>query len=72
MVQFPNGLYLPWIGFLFFFLNFTLLCARPVEKALQDEMSLALEQDYDNLAQLWYIANEYYLAEYNVDSVECI
>lgn len=53
-----------------------LVLARPIDDKLRQDMTEALEEDYDNLAALWNLVNEYYQENndnYNtLDSVECL
>lgn len=47
--------------------------ARPVGERVQDNMTTLLEEDYENVAQLWEIFNSYYETyDYQADPVECL
>lgn len=63
-------------GFALFLFTLLLICstapARPVEEGFQNNMTVLLEEDYENVAQVWEMFNSYYEAYDNQDPVECL
>lgn len=57
---------------LFFILHTFTSWARPIDEGLQKNMNDLLEEDYDNMANMWDLANEYYNAYNEFDTVECL